>query len=172
MLNARNIVVLLLIMSIDLSPLYAQRQMEKLNRGTLAVQVSDGVYITWRVTGSEWRNVSYNIYRGSEKINTAPVTGASNYFDLAGSPGSRYHVKAIVNGTELEATDTATVWPASFMDVPVRQIAGEYELNDASGACPERSRRVVHGSLDGDIHREEPTHHAQRTTHCFLTRPL
>lgn len=139
MLNVRNIVVLLLIMSIDLSPLYTQRQMEKLNRGTLAVQVSDGVFISWRVTGSEWRNVSYNIYRGSEKINTAPITGASNYLDLAGSPGSRYHVKAIVNGTELEATDTATVWPASFMDVPVRQIAGEYELNDASV-----------GDLDGD----------------------
>jgi len=113
--------------------------MEKLDRGILAVKVNTGVFISWRVLGTEWRDVSYNLYRDSEKLNPSPITGATNFLDESGTLSSVYYVKAIINGMEQETNDTAVVWEKSYYDIPVRDIPGNYELNDASV-----------GDLDGD----------------------
>ncbi len=135
----------------SLSPLSAQRQMEKLDRGLLALKVSNGIFISWRILGPEWKDVSYNLYRGSEKLNTEPITGASNFLDESGTLESTYHVRAIVTGTERESSDTIKAWEQSYYDIPVRDIPGGYELNDASV-----------GDLDGDgdyeivVHRVSP----------------
>jgi autotransporter-associated beta strand protein len=120
-------------------PLTAQRQMEKLDRGLLAVKVPSGVFVSWRVLGTEWKDVSYNLYRGTEKLNQEPISGATNFLDGSGTPESAYYIRAIVNGTETEASDTVTPWEHSYYDLPVRDIPGGYELNDASV-----------GDLDGD----------------------
>lgn len=120
-------------------PSNAQRQMEKLDRGVLAVKVSNGVFVSWRVPGTEWKGVAYNLYRDSQKINTSPITGAPNFFDEAGTINSSYYVTAIINNIEQPADDTVSVWEKSYYDLPVYDIPGNYELNDASV-----------GDLDGD----------------------
>jgi hypothetical protein len=51
----------------SLASLYT-RQAEKLDRGLVAVKVSSGVYLSWRILGTEFSNAGYNIYRGSTKI--------------------------------------------------------------------------------------------------------
>ena len=38
---------------------YGQRQMEKLNRGLVAVKKDNGVYIGWRIFADEYSNVSF-----------------------------------------------------------------------------------------------------------------
>jgi rhamnogalacturonan endolyase len=40
---------------------YGQRQMENLDRGLVAVQVSKGVFVSWRIMGQEWNNTQYNL---------------------------------------------------------------------------------------------------------------
>jgi autotransporter-associated beta strand protein len=120
-------------------PSNAQRQMEKLDHGVLAVKVNNGVFVSWRVLGTEWRGVAYNLYRDSQKINTSPITGASNFLDESGTINSSYYVTAIINNVEQPADDTVFVWEKSYYDIPVRDIPGNYELNDASV-----------GDLDGD----------------------
>lgn len=117
----------------------AQRQMEKLDRGLLAVKVSEGVYVSWRVLGTEWRGISYNLYRGSEKLNEIPISGPTCFLDPNGTLDSRYHVKPVSGGMEQEPSDTIGVWENNWFDIPVRDIPGGYELNDASV-----------GDLDGD----------------------
>jgi autotransporter-associated beta strand protein len=117
----------------------AQRMMEKLDRGLLAVKVPEGVYISWRVPGTEWQNVSYNLYSGIDKLNALPVTGASNFLDTSGTLNTIYSVTAIVNGIEQPPSEAVTAWENSYYDIPVRDIPGNYELNDASV-----------GDLDGD----------------------
>src|SRR5210317_2032460 len=74
----------------------AQRQMEKLDRGVLAIRIDGShVSVNWRIFGTEFESASYNVYRGGTKLNSTPITGASNYIDdEAFFPGS-YSVAAI-----------------------------------------------------------------------------
>ena len=47
----------------------AQRVMEKLDRGLVAVKSNDGVFLSWRILGEEYYDVEYNVYRDGSKIN-------------------------------------------------------------------------------------------------------
>ena len=62
---------------------HAQRTMDKLDRGLVAVQTSGGVFCTWRIYGEEYYDVTYNIYRNGTKLNSEPLT-VSNYTDNVG----------------------------------------------------------------------------------------
>ena len=56
----------------------------ELDRGLVAVKVSSGVFCSWRIAGSEYYDVQYNIYRNGTKLNSTPLN-VSNYTDAGGS---------------------------------------------------------------------------------------
>ena len=58
----------------------AQRMMENLNRGLVAVKTTGGVYLSWRLLGQEWYDVTYNVYRNGVRVNNKPLV-TSNYQD-------------------------------------------------------------------------------------------
>ena len=70
-------VILLLAMSV---PAGAQRMMENLSRGLVAVKTTGGVYLSWRLLGQEWYDVTYNVYRDGVRVNSEPLV-TSNYQD-------------------------------------------------------------------------------------------
>ena len=115
-----------ILLSICILPVSGQRQMEELDRGLLAVKVSNGVFVSWRVLGTEWQGVSYNLYRGIEKLNPEPISGASNFLDADGALESTYHVCAIIKGIEQEASESVVPWSQNFYDIPLREIPGTY----------------------------------------------
>ena len=124
------------------------RQMEKLNRGLVAVKTSNGVFVSWRLLGTEALSTSFNVYRNGTKLNSTPITNSTNYQDTVGTATSIYSVKAVVNGTEQAASPTAAVWANNYLDIPLQKPAGgttpdgvayTYNANDASV-----------GDLDGD----------------------
>ncbi|WP_340114824.1 autotransporter-associated beta strand repeat-containing protein [Maribellus mangrovi] len=118
----------------------AQRFMENLDHGLVAVKKPGGVIVSWRVLGSEWDDVAYNLYRDGSLINSEPITGASNLWDRNGELGSTYTIKTVIDGLEHETNESADVWEKNYIDIPVREInEGSYILNDASV-----------GDLDGD----------------------
>lgn len=126
----------------------APRQAEKLSRGLVAVKVGGGVFVSWRLLGTEELSVSFNLYRNGTKVNSNPITNSTNYLDTAGTTSSSYTVRAIVNGTEQSASPAASVWANNYLDVPIQIPAGgttpdgvsyTYSANDASV-----------GDLDGD----------------------
>jgi rhamnogalacturonan endolyase len=117
-------------------------QMEDLDRGVVAVKVSGGVYVGWRMFGYEYDkanpgNVSYNVYRGASKI--ANVTDSTNYLDSAGTTGSTYAVSAVIGGSEGAQSAEATVWAQNYLRIPLSPPGSGYEANDGSP-----------GDLDGD----------------------
>lgn len=57
------------------------RQMESLNRGLIAVKVKNGVYIGWRLFGTDPEEISFNLYRDGIKVNPVPITSSTNYLD-------------------------------------------------------------------------------------------
>ncbi|MDD4362545.1 MAG: hypothetical protein PHF48_08910, partial [Bacteroidales bacterium] len=78
---------------------YGQRQMENLDRGLVAVQVSKGVFVSWRIMGQEWNNTQYNLYRNGVKLNSEPLS-VSNYLDEGGNTASSYTISLVKEGIE------------------------------------------------------------------------
>jgi autotransporter-associated beta strand protein len=142
--------------------LFAQRQMETLDRGLIAVKVSGGVYASWRIPGDEWYDVTYNLYRNGTKVNATPLT-VSNYTDAAGTASSTYTVRAVVNGVEQADSETASVWGQQYIEIPMADVDGDYTLNDACAA-----------DLDGDgqyeliVKRSNTDFTKANTTYCLF----
>ena len=78
----------------------------QLDRGLVAVKTSNGVFCSWRIPGSEYYDVQYNIYRNGSKLNSTPLN-VSNYTDPSGSSSSTYTVKAVVRGVEESSASAA-----------------------------------------------------------------
>ncbi|WP_445670907.1 rhamnogalacturonan lyase [Paenibacillus sp. FSL R5-0473] len=124
------------------------RQMEYLDRGVVAVKTGTGVFVSWRLLGTEGSNVSFNVYRDGTKVNATPITNSTNLQDASGTSSSKYTVRAVVSGTEQAASAAASVWGNNYLSVPLSVPAGgttpdgvaySYSANDASA-----------GDLDGD----------------------
>lgn len=124
------------------------RQMEYLDRGVVAVKTGTGVFVSWRLLGTEGSNVSFNVYRDGTKVNPTPITNSTNLQDASGTSSSKYTVRAVVSGTEQAASAAASVWGNNYLSVPLSVPAGgttpdgvayTYSANDASA-----------GDLDGD----------------------
>ncbi len=131
-------------------PAYAAtaRQVERLDRGLISVHTSSGNLVSWRWLAGDPNDVAFNVYRGSGKLNSAPITGSTNYVDAGAPDSADYTVRAVVGGVEQAPSEHAIQFRAGYKDVPLTPPAGgttpdgvsyTYEANDASV-----------GDLDGD----------------------
>ena len=110
---------------------HAQRTMDKLDRGLVAVQTSGGVFCTWRIFGEEYYDVTYNIYRNGTKLNSEPLT-VSNYTDNGGSASSTYQVEAVVRGTAQAKCDPVKPWSQEYLEITPNHgsLTSTYVPND------------------------------------------
>ena len=129
-LTKKTLLLLVLIMMSVLTA-SAQRNMDKLDRGLVAIQTTSGVYCSWRILGEEYYDVTYNLYRDGTKI--ADNLKVSNFTDAAGSANSKYTVKAVVRGTEQAASKEATVWNQNYLEITPDHgsLTSTYIPNDA-----------------------------------------
>jgi hypothetical protein len=115
---------------------------DKLDRGLVAIKQTTGVYISWRIFGEEYYDVTYNLYRDGTKLNATPLT-ASNYTDATGTLQSTYTVTPISQGKEQEPCAAVSVWANPYIDIAmpaaydrtgakVHSGDGGYILNDVS----------------------------------------
>ncbi|MFA9190938.1 rhamnogalacturonan lyase [Flavobacterium sp. FZUC8N2.13] len=139
--------LLLLLFGIS-SQIQAQRTVEKLNRGLVAMRLNaDQVYINWRMLGTEPTNVSYNLYCNDKKVAGSPFTTTTNFTHETTTDGN-YCIRAIINGVEETTSETVTVWENQYLDIPMQIPAGgttpdgraySYSVGDSSV-----------GDVDGD----------------------
>jgi rhamnogalacturonan endolyase len=115
------------------------RQMEKLDRGVVAVKVNNGVFISWRLLGNDPSDTAFNLYRNGTKVNSSPITGATNYVDSSGNTGSSYTVHPVINGQEQTASKVANVLGQNYLQIPIFAPGSGYSANDCST-----------GDIDGD----------------------
>ncbi len=129
----------------------AQRQMENLDRGVVAVNLGEGkVYVGWRLLGTEPDNIAFNVYRGDTKINGAPITDSTNLVDEKGDPNATYAVRPVIKGAEGERSTAAKVWSQNYLSIPLQTPDG----------CTPNDAAV--GDLDGDGEYEIVLHQAPR----------
>jgi len=143
-----TLIVLSICLVLPLSGLFAQRQMEKLNRGLVAVRTStSSVYLSWRVLGSDPDNIAFNLYRDGVKITSTPVATSSNYTD-ASSGGTKYTVKPVLNGVETGESDTASVWATNYLEIPL-SVPAAMTMPDGT-TCTYSPNDCSVGDVDGD----------------------
>lgn len=117
----------------------AQRHMEKLDRGLIAVKTSGGYYLSWRLFGTDPLDSSFgfNVYKGTQKLNTSIIINATCYQDKSSVTGT-YTVKPVHHGIEGTPSEPALVLQQNYLSIPLKNVSG-YSAGDAS--C---------GDLDGD----------------------
>ncbi|UCG57979.1 MAG: rhamnogalacturonan lyase [Phycisphaerales bacterium] len=118
---------------------HAQRQMEKLGRGLVAVDQGEGkVYVGWRMLGTDPDGIAFNVYRDGTRVNSRPITDSTNFVDHGGGADAVYTVCPVISGSEGRPSAPAEVWKQNYLSVPLQTPSG-YRPNDASV-----------GDLDGD----------------------
>ncbi|WP_436757852.1 rhamnogalacturonan lyase [Streptosporangium sp. V21-05] len=124
------------------------RQLEALDRGVISVRSGSGNLVSWRLLAGDPAGVGFNVYRGTTKVNSSPITNSTNHLDSGAAAGSAYTVRAVVGGAEQGASPAALQFTAGYLDVPISAPSGgttpdgvayTYAANDAST-----------GDLDGD----------------------
>jgi len=117
-------------------------QMENLDRGLVAVRVSDGTYVGWRMPAHEYNpddpaSVVYRLYKNGEFV--ASVEDSTNYLDDDGGDGDLYSVSAVIDGAECPRSAEVEALEENYLRIPISPPASQYAASDAST-----------GDLDGD----------------------
>ena len=128
----------------------AQRQMEALGRGVVAISQGDGkVFVSWRLLGTDPEDSAFNVYRSTAaaapvKVNPEPLRTATNLVDTSADlkQALSYSVRPVQDGREGEPSAPFRL-PASapvqaYISIPLQTLPG-HTPNDASV-----------GDLDGD----------------------
>lgn len=123
----------------------AAMQLERLDRGAVAVKGSAGTLVGWRALATDPAGLAFNVYRDGRKLNAAPIAQSSNLLDDTAGAGS-YEVREVRGGKEGAASRALAF--DSYLTVPLQKPPGgttadgkpyTYTANDASV-----------GDLDGD----------------------
>jgi rhamnogalacturonan endolyase len=109
----------------------AQRQLEYLSRGVVAVPLTNGgIFVSWRLLATDADDVAFDVYRGTQKLNSAPLREATSFIDS--QRGDSYSL--VAKGE----TNRAIVFTNSYLAIPLQLPTG-CTPNDGSA-----------GDLDGD----------------------
>ena len=140
----------------DTNSTIEKRVMEKLDRGTVAVKTNDGVYLSWRLLGTEsLTNQAFDIYRDSEKIYTTGEHDATCYTDSKGTADNKYTV--VPKGEAIDKTEAVDVWTTNttykgrsvaYKDIAFKVPDGGKTPKDEEYTYTANDMSV--GDLDGD----------------------
>ena len=149
----------------------AQRTMEHLNRGVVAIPDSNKTFISWRLLASDPDDIAFNVYkqspRGPLKLNATPIKNVTWFLDETGNSSTQrtYLVKSLLKGKEVETSAPFTIEAGNnkpYLSIPLQTPPG-YTPNDGSV-----------GDLDGDGTYEIVVHMTSRgrdNSHAGITDP-
>lgn len=140
----------------------AQRKMEKLDRGVVAVKNNSGGYlISWRYLATDPEDIQFNVYSrvmgsstGFAKLNTAPLT-VTNYTAPSSQVGNgaQLYVTTLLNGVESEpsiiykisaSANFTTQYRSAYLDLSYNPTNDGLELHKYS------TKFIWPADLDGD----------------------
>ncbi len=71
------------------------RQFEQLDRGLVARQTAEGVYLSWRLLETDAKDIEFHVERGdaggtARRITEKPITQTTDFLDSTAAPGNTY----------------------------------------------------------------------------------
>ena len=156
------------------------RQMEYLDRGVVAVSTSDGVFVSWRLLGTEDFKTAFNIYKNGKLLNNTPIEKVTSFTDKSGRVTDEYVIKKLDNKKEVETSKAVKPWDKPYkilqmnrpqmdekIEVP-NQRGGVYTVEYLPNDC-------ATGDLDGDGEYEiivKWNARARDNSHSGITDPV
>jgi rhamnogalacturonan endolyase len=137
----------------------AQKVMENLGRGMVAINKGDGnVYVGWRLLATDADETAFNVYRLSAskppiKINAEPVINSTNFIDKNAdlTQTNKYFVKPLLKNKELAVSKSFTLAANAavqqYVSIPL-QIPASGEVMGSSFSYSANDASV--GDVDGD----------------------
>ncbi len=104
--------------------LTGSRQMERLDRGVVALNTGNGIFVNWRMLASDEADIGFHVYRTTDGVTTRVTNdvlyGGTNFTDTTAdlSKANTYFVKTVYNNTEWDSEGSFTV--------PANKGAGAY----------------------------------------------
>ncbi|WP_046174260.1 rhamnogalacturonan lyase family protein [Domibacillus indicus] len=124
-----------------------KRQAESLKRSPAAVKTDKGVFVSWRILGTDKKDIKFHVFRNGKKVNKQPISGASNLLDPKGKAGDSYEIRPIVPGKE-KGYETTVAIEKNYMDIPLdKPEPGVTPLGDP---YEYRANDTTIGDVDGD----------------------
>lgn len=129
-------------------------QLENLDRGLIAARTADGVFLSWRLLGTEVTGASetgltgtdFNVYRDGTFLSR--VTGSTNYLDAGAPAGAAYTVVPVVNGAETAHSASVTPQEQGYLEVPLNKPADG--ITPAGEPYSYQTGDMSVGDVDGD----------------------
>lgn len=141
----KNIFFPFLLIICFVSGVKAQRQMEYLSRGLVAVQEGrDSVFLSWRLLYSDAENAEFDVYRQAGnakpvKLNTQPLRDATSLMDISPLANGKYtyRVKPLKGGEEgvfvFEKKTDGVSWLNINLQTPDKYSPGDMAPGDLDG---------------------------------------
>jgi len=119
-----------------------ESQMELLNRGVVALPQSKGIFISWRLLGTDDARIRFDVLRDGAVI--AEGLTVTNYSDSEGTTSAKYQIVGKVEDQVVETSPEVRPWTEAFMKLPLNRpatgaLGATYSPNDCSV-----------GDVDGD----------------------
>jgi rhamnogalacturonan endolyase len=132
----------------------AGTQLEYLDRGLIAAPTSEGVFLSWRLLANEVKGysetgltgVNFNVYR--DGILIASVEDSTNFVDSNGNDTSRYYVRSVLDGKELDQSSSITPWKQTYVDLLLKKPADG--VTPAGESYTYSANDMSVGDVDGD----------------------
>lgn len=117
---------------------FAQRQMEFLDRGLIAVPSGEDVLVSWRMLGTDPETVSFDLFKVENggnpvKLNERRLDGGTNFLDtnFNKDANAHYFIRTFVGNALQDESNPVTAWEKPYLSIPLRTPKG-YSANDAS----------------------------------------
>ena len=133
-----------------------KRPMEFLDRGLVALEVKEGVFVSWRMLGTDGSDVAFHLYRDGQQVTRQPITASTNFLDPKGSASDRYAVEVVTNGKASSRSKPVAVWPRQpprTAEAVKRRVSGVSFLEIPLAPAPTATHvpgDMSVGDLDGD----------------------
>lgn len=123
------------------APIVAGRQVERLDRGLVAVPAAGGGnHVSWRLLATDKKGAGFTLYRDGKAIAKIAGDQSTSYLDPSGTAASRYALAARDAG--------AAVWANGYLPIPLDKPADGHTPDGETYAYTANDASV--GDLDGD----------------------
>ena len=111
-----------------------QSQMEKLDRGLVAIPVSStSSFVSWRLLGTDVKeSITFDLLRNGEAV--ATNLKVTNYRDANEPSGAKYQVVTKIDGQPIATSEAVTTWKEKFLTLNLDRPKGgiHKSWNDAT----------------------------------------
>ena len=145
----KKVILIAFLALFSMNVTYAQRFTDNLDRGLVAIDMGNDIFLSWRILPDEYYGCTYTVKRnGEEVLSNLTVSNCT----VTGSAGDTFTVTTTVNGEE-RSTSTTKKWTqhtgyqAGYIDFPLQPVVDRKGVDKTWHYLP---NDAIFADLDGD----------------------